>query len=235
MPRTQERPCRWPGCATMVPAHMWACKPHWSRLPKEYRDAIWQNYRPGQEIDGGLTTGYIAADRAAREWIAANRRPSPSSPSSDDAPGPRALTVSQPFAWLIAAGYKPIENRTWPTRYRGPVYIHAGRGEQYRERFPALREIVYRDIPVPEWDALHKGAIVAVAELIDCRTLGATVPELDAAGRRWAEGPYCWSLANVRALDRPVKCHGTQGLWTPMEPLVRTVERDLADAGRLFA
>jgi len=38
----------------------------------------------------------------------------------------KALSVRQPWAWLIANNLKPIENRTWPTRYRGAFLIHAG-------------------------------------------------------------------------------------------------------------
>jgi hypothetical protein len=32
----------------------------------------------------------------------------------------KTLSVRQPYAWLIVAGFKPIENRTWRTTYRGP-------------------------------------------------------------------------------------------------------------------
>jgi len=39
----------------------------------------------------------------------------------------RALSVKQPWAWLIVNGYKKIENRNWPTSFRGRIYIHAGR------------------------------------------------------------------------------------------------------------
>ena len=45
-----------------------------------------------------------------------------------------ALTVSQPYASMIADGAKWIENRHWETRYRGPLAIHAGKGTQYLER-----------------------------------------------------------------------------------------------------
>lgn len=38
-----------------------------------------------------------------------------------------ALTVQQPWAWLIVKGYKPIENRTWRTDFRGRLVIHAGK------------------------------------------------------------------------------------------------------------
>ncbi len=37
------------------------------------------------------------------------------------------LSIRQPWAWLIVNGYKDIENRTWSTRFRGKVLIHAGK------------------------------------------------------------------------------------------------------------
>ncbi|WP_245839042.1 ASCH domain-containing protein [Yersinia kristensenii] len=37
----------------------------------------------------------------------------------------KALSIRQPWAWLIVNGYKDIENRTWNTKCRGPVLIHA--------------------------------------------------------------------------------------------------------------
>jgi hypothetical protein len=40
---------------------------------------------------------------------------------------PPALSVRQPWADLIMGGWKPVENRTWTTDYRGPVIIHAGK------------------------------------------------------------------------------------------------------------
>ena len=37
----------------------------------------------------------------------------------------RIVSIKQPWATLIARGLKDVENRTWATRYRGPVLIHA--------------------------------------------------------------------------------------------------------------
>lgn len=40
-------------------------------------------------------------------------------------PSAKFLSVRQPWAQLIVAGIKPIENRPWSTGYRGPLFIHA--------------------------------------------------------------------------------------------------------------
>jgi hypothetical protein len=37
----------------------------------------------------------------------------------------KILSVRQPWASLIVNGFKDVENRTWPTRYRGRILVHA--------------------------------------------------------------------------------------------------------------
>jgi hypothetical protein len=39
----------------------------------------------------------------------------------------KELSIRQPWAWLIIAGHKDVENRSWTTTYRGPLLIHAAR------------------------------------------------------------------------------------------------------------
>ena len=38
----------------------------------------------------------------------------------------KALSIQQPWAWMILYGTKRVENRTWATSFRGPFLIHAG-------------------------------------------------------------------------------------------------------------
>lgn len=40
----------------------------------------------------------------------------------------KAITIKQPFASLIIEGYKEYEFRTWRTKFRGDILIHAGKG-----------------------------------------------------------------------------------------------------------
>ncbi len=66
--------CHWPGCTRVVPPATWGCKPHWFKLPKPIRDAIWRAYEPGQEITKSPSAAYLEAARAAQAWIAAQDR-----------------------------------------------------------------------------------------------------------------------------------------------------------------
>ncbi len=128
----------------------------------------------------------------------------------------RAITVSQPFASLIASGEKWIENRTWPTVYRGKLAIHAGKGTQYLDR-QQLRQY-------------PTGAVIAVAELVACYSIeqimandadptmrkqridGSIWNWSEAARHQHAEGPFCWILQGIQSIA-PVQCRGFQGLW----------------------
>ena len=81
-----------------------------------------------------------------------------------------ALSIRQPWAWLIVNGYKDVENRSWPTTYRGPVLIHAGKG-MTREEYAECRDValaILPAIPFPEFDALERGGIVGQAVLSEC-------------------------------------------------------------------
>lgn len=105
----------------------------------------------------------------------------------------KALTISQPFASLIADGHKWIENRCWETRYRGPLAIHAGKGTQYLDRHELME---------------YPSGVLAVCQLVACfrledldrlharlRDVGRTVEEV--RNHEHAEGPWCWMLADV--------------------------------------
>lgn len=133
------------------------------------------------------------------------------------APGPRVISVKQPFAWAIASGRKRIENRSWQTPYRGVVYIHAS-GSFDRKGAEWLAETF--KIKAPS-DA-PCGAIVAVAELTDV----VTRKRAQRFGR-WFTGRYGFVLSNVRALRSPVKTLGKLGLFRPSPALKRSVERQI--------
>ena len=53
--------CHNPNCRQPLPAHLVSHSSAWFALPKKLRDAIWQNYRAGQEDDKRPTMAYIDA------------------------------------------------------------------------------------------------------------------------------------------------------------------------------
>lgn len=64
--------CHWPGCEASVPPSMWGCRPHWFKLPKFLRDAVWRHYRPGQEITKTPSGRYVAVARIVQLWCEAS-------------------------------------------------------------------------------------------------------------------------------------------------------------------
>jgi hypothetical protein len=112
----------------------------------------------------------------------------------------KALTVCQPYAELIARGDKPIENRTWPTAYRGQLLIHAGKSREWLD-----------DGDLVEYPDMVFGALVARVELYDCVRLD-NIPA-DLVGHEHANGPWCWLMRNPVRPAVPIPCRGAQGLW----------------------
>lgn len=75
----------------------------------------------------------------------------------------QALSLKQPWAALLAAGFKSIEVRRWRTNYRGPVLIHAA-------RIPDDRELAWSHVPAKlRATAELVGGIVGVGTLTSCK------------------------------------------------------------------
>lgn len=67
--QTRDHACHWPGCTVQVPPAKWGCTKHWFWLPKEIRDRIWRAFRPGQEVSLTPSPEYLAAAKAAQDYI----------------------------------------------------------------------------------------------------------------------------------------------------------------------
>ena len=137
----------------------------------------------------------------------------------------KVLSVKQPWAWLIVAGVKNVENRTWFTNYDGPLLIHAGKtwdhegAERIRQEFPRAWQLIDKHFGVVSGmrgttyppvcrHTGEFGAIVGQVELMDC-----TEPTFLHASK-WAEPElWHWNLRNAKTFNQPIPCKGHQGLW----------------------
>lgn len=134
----------------------------------------------------------------------------------------RALTIWRPWAGLIAAGVKPIENRDWPppkSLVGEYLAIHAGKKWDGDGATWAWALMDRLGLHVPAARANAEG-IVAVA-----RVTGAVTT----SDSPWFVGDYGWTLAEVVAID-PVPCKGMQGLWTVPPDVLATVRARYAAA-----
>lgn len=80
----------------------------------------------------------------------------------------KALSIKQPWAWLIVHGGKDIENRSWHTKYRGRFLVHASKGMTRDEYTTAYQFALERGITdMPRFAELQRGGIIGSVELVD--------------------------------------------------------------------
>lgn len=130
----------------------------------------------------------------------------------------KALSLTQPWASLVACGIKAFETRSWHTEYRGALAIHATAARVLGpdDMTAALARICARGFGA-EWHlVLPRGAVLAIVHLVDVRPAAAVARGLDgveAACGDFSPGRWAWRLAAVDKLPRPIPARGFQGLW----------------------
>lgn len=140
------------------------------------------------------------------------------------------LSIRQPWTFSIFHLGKPIENRTWPTKYRGPLTIHVSahrptaleieeficvaEGAVGHNAFYAeLKRATPMAIGVARWGHLPRGGIIGTVDLVDC------VTESDSP---WFFGPYGFVIANPRPC-KFVPMKGRLGLFNIDANLIERV------------
>lgn len=122
----------------------------------------------------------------------------------------KAITIKQPWATLIAKGYKEYEFRTWKTKYRGEILIHSGKviDKKAMARFEDLN----LEYPI--------GCIIAKANLTDCipvddefrKKVIPQNPSVYNGLNKTDWNGYGFKLENVEEIT-PVKTNGKLSLW----------------------
>ena len=122
----------------------------------------------------------------------------------------KVLTIKEPYASLIAKGYKKYEFRTWKTNYRGNILIHAGNNYDKNAMDLSKYKLKY-----------HQKKIIAKAKITDCikvddnfrrqlRDENNEVYSNIIDDKNW--NGYAFKLENVR-LIKPIEISGQLGLW----------------------
>lgn len=118
-----------------------------------------------------------------------------------------ALSVRQPWAWLICNGGKDFENREWPTNFRGRVLIHAGKTMTRADYeacclFIAEMKTEWR---LPAYDILRQqcGGIVGETEIVNC---------VNESRSPWFCGPWGFKLRGSKPLAFE-PCKGALGFF----------------------
>lgn len=121
----------------------------------------------------------------------------------------KALTIKQPWASLIINGLKKYEFRSWKTKYRGPLLIHAGKGID-NISIARLKNYIPEKLPA--------GKIIGQAKVVDCIEVTKEFKEKllleDKHIYKGSEiGSYAWKLDNVVMFDKQIEINGKLSLW----------------------
>ena len=132
-----------------------------------------------------------------------------------------ALSFTNPWPYFLINGFKLIENRNWPTRYRGPFLIHASKQfdadwkQQPRSNQVVIprsieQRIIANRLPLEIFEQMPSqiedypaGGIVGTATITDCVTYSSD---------GWFFGKYGFMLKDARPLPF-VPCRGALGLF----------------------
>lgn len=139
----------------------------------------------------------------------------------------KALSIRAPWWWFILHGGKDIENRDWPTNFRGTVYVHASKWWSLTAVTEDTNDAVeirhQHDVQLPREAAINfremrdmGGCIVGKIDIIGC-VKGSDSP--------WFFGEYGFLLANPVALPEPIPCKGALGFFTVPQDVLTQIAK----------
>jgi hypothetical protein len=146
----------------------------------------------------------------------------------------KAITLTEPWATLVALNEKKVETRSWSTAYRGPIAIHSAKA------FPAwardlclvepFRSVLFRagfawgQLANPRY-VFDRGCVIAISEIcgmirisqhfetILVNGLHIADPKQELAFGDYAPRRFAWRLGQARRLSNPIPAKGALGLW----------------------
>lgn len=126
----------------------------------------------------------------------------------------KVLTLRQPWATLVAEGIKKYEFRSWKTKYRGKILIHAGAGIDKED----MKK--YKDLNLD----FPSRRIIAVVEIEDCLELDEDLNKKIINEKNIAYGDkirtgFAWKLKNVKKINYDKEINGQLGLWNITDDL----------------
>lgn len=128
----------------------------------------------------------------------------------------KVLSLKEPWASLVKEGIKQVETRSWPTKYRGELYIQASKRMltkkhliEYKEQLDLLKDKNFK-----------YGYIILKCNLVDCIYMNEEyVKNMKKNHNEYISGDYsigryAWILKDVEILKNPVEVKGQLGIWT---------------------
>ena len=145
----------------------------------------------------------------------------------------QALTLYQPYAWLVAEGYKPIENRPEgfsQRNFRGPFWVHAGlerKPEVWQQARELCDRLIGKEFALPSFDDLPVGCIVGRAAIVGMHYPVTTLWRPREPVRWHFPEQYGLILEAAQKLERPVACRGFQGFWPVPDQVLEVLAKEV--------
>lgn len=138
----------------------------------------------------------------------------------------KTITIKQPWAFLICSGVKDIENRTWATKVRGRVLVHAS-VKPIKFKFDIEGQATAKEIQI--YSVLNHceennlfGAIIGSVEIVDCVVNHPSIWAEHWVTKAWHNGVrggtcdvqcYNWVLKNPIMFPEPIPAKGKLSFW----------------------
>lgn len=136
----------------------------------------------------------------------------------------KAVSLTQPWATLVAAGIKKIETRSWATSHRGPLAIHATGSFPAEARELCLGEPFLAALEragVKSPPDLPLGAVLAVCRLEAVWRIEKEhwIPQDQAPFGDFTPGRFAWDLKDIDCFPEPIPASGRPGIWDWLPPV----------------
>jgi hypothetical protein len=136
----------------------------------------------------------------------------------------KVLSMIQPWATLLVHGETLYETRSWKTRYRGPLAIHASQKVDKQVcKHELIRSLLAKNGYTEQ--TLPTGFILATSELTNCYQVieannmsaildcGQAVTGDDFLLGDYSAGYFAWEIVSFRLLKPYIPAKGKLGLW----------------------
>ena len=137
-----------------------------------------------------------------------------------------ALSLTQPWATLAVLALKEWETRSWSTRFRGNVYIHAAKNFPKWAR-ECLNYPVFKDALAPfgytSSTQFPIGQIIGKVEIVGCeptRNVEPRISQRERAFGDYSDGRFAFEMRSPKHFRKYIDCRGALGFWkVPQEVL----------------
>lgn len=132
----------------------------------------------------------------------------------------KALSLWQPWASAMAYRLKRNETRDWPTKYRGPLLIHAAaRKPDWMDwnvlTYPPVAKAL-QERGIGDERSFPLGVAVCIVNLVDCvpvESIRDSLNPVELALGNYNDGRFAWITEFLHKIEKPIPMKGHQRLW----------------------